>query len=131
LLLAHRFTVAAAPRGERKFYAFFDRMQAAFSNFHVTVHDSVVQGDKICLRWTCKMRHTGNGMGMPPTGKLVKVTGITIIRVAADKIVEAWQNWDLLGLLQQIQGSNAKPATYIATARGPHGRARIGELHAK
>jgi steroid delta-isomerase-like uncharacterized protein len=100
-------------RGLDGFYAFFDRMRTSFSEIHVTIEDSIAEADRICLRWLFTARHTGNGIGIDATGKSVRVTGITIIRVANEKLVEGWQNWDMLGLLQQVQGA-AKAATYIA-----------------
>src|SRR5262245_31074116 len=53
--------------GPEGFYAFFDRLNAAFSEFHVTVHDTVAEGDKVCARWTCRCKHTGDALGMPAT----------------------------------------------------------------
>ena len=41
-------------------------------------------------------------MGLAPTGKQATVTGITIDRIRAGRIVETWTNWDTLGLLQQL-----------------------------
>jgi predicted ester cyclase len=55
-------------------------------------------------------------MGMPPTGRTVHVTGITILRVADGKVIEAWQNWDMLGMMQQIQSEGKKAATYIGAS---------------
>ena len=52
---------------------------------------------------------------MPPTGKTLQTTGITIVRVAGGKLVEGWQNWDMLGLMQQIQDQR-QAATYIGAA---------------
>jgi steroid delta-isomerase-like uncharacterized protein len=101
--------------GPEGFYAFFDRMQAAFSNIHVTVEETIADGDKVCVRWSCSLKHTGAGLGMPATGKTVETTGMTIIRVAGDKFVEAWQNWDMLGLMQQIQ-DHGHAATYIGAS---------------
>lgn len=98
--------------GPEGFYPFFDRMQAAFSELRVTVQDTIAQDDKLCVRWSCTMKHTGDGLGMPPTGKVLNVTGISIIRVAQGKAIEAWQNWDMLGVMQQIQQSPRAP-TYI------------------
>ncbi|HEY2936663.1 MAG TPA: ester cyclase [Gaiellaceae bacterium] len=37
-----------------------------------------------------------------PTGKQVTVSGLTISRLSDDKIVEEFQNWDTLGMLQQL-----------------------------
>jgi predicted ester cyclase len=41
-------------------------------------------------------------MGIAPTGNEVAITGITIHRIEDGKIVEEWENWDALGLMQQI-----------------------------
>lgn len=41
-------------------------------------------------------------MGITPTGKRVTITGISIHRIASGKIVEEWQEWDSLGLMQQL-----------------------------
>jgi predicted ester cyclase len=54
------------------------------------------------IRWSSTGTHNGVFMGIPPTGKPTTVTGIDIFRIAGGKLVELWQNWDQLGLLQQI-----------------------------
>jgi predicted ester cyclase len=41
-------------------------------------------------------------MGIPPTGKQVAVTGMVISRFAAGKVVEDWEIFDQMGLLQQL-----------------------------
>jgi steroid delta-isomerase-like uncharacterized protein len=102
-------TDTAGPDG---FYPFFDRIRGTLSELHVNVHDSFAEGDKICVRWSCSGKHTGGGLGIPPTGVTIHVTGITIVRVAGGKLAEGWQNWDMLGMMQQIQ--NIQPyGTYI------------------
>ena len=100
-------------RGPEGFYPFFDRMQAIFSDIRVTIHDDFTDGETVCARWSCTMRHTGSGLGVAPTNKQLHTTGISIVRTANDRFVEGWQNWDMLGLLQQIKGETAAP-TYIA-----------------
>jgi steroid delta-isomerase-like uncharacterized protein len=102
--------------GADGFYPFFDRMQSAFSKIRVTVHDTIAEGDRVCVRWSCSMTHTGDSLGMPPTGKQIAITGISIIRVADGQMAEGWQNWDMLGLMEQIRGVEKSP-TYIAAAR--------------
>jgi len=80
----------------------------------VTVHDTIAEGDQLCVRWSCTGKQTGPGLGIPPTGNTIHVTGISIVRVAAGKVVEGWQNWDMLGMMQQIQGAEKAAATNIA-----------------
>src|SRR5207248_11431718 len=103
--------------GPPGFYPFFDRMWDAFSDIHVTIEDAIAEGDTVCLRWTCTMRHTGAGLGMPVTNKQLQTTGISIVRVTNGRLSAGWQNWDMLGLLQQIQ-AQPRAATYIAPGEG-------------
>ena len=102
--------------GPAGFHPFFDRMTASFSDIHVTVNHTVAEGDTACIRWTCTAKHTGAALGISPTGKSVRMTGITILRASGGKIDEAWQNWDMLGMLEQVQGTPKKAATYIGAA---------------
>jgi steroid delta-isomerase-like uncharacterized protein len=98
--------------GSDAFYRFFDRLTAALSEMHVDVADSIAQGDRICIRWTSTAVHSGEGLGVAPAGRAIRVTGITIFRIADERIAEAWQNWDMMGLMQQIKGL-ARAATYV------------------
>ena len=53
-------------------------------------------------RWAVRATHQGEFMGVPATGKQVTFTGISIMRCANGKNVEAWNQMDLLGLMQQL-----------------------------
>jgi steroid delta-isomerase-like uncharacterized protein len=99
--------------GPEGFYPFFDRLSTALSEIHVGVEDSIADGDKVCVRWSFTAKHTGDGLGIAATGVPIHITGITIMRIAGGKMVEGWQNWDMLGLMEQIQGMR-KSATYVA-----------------
>ena len=46
--------------------------------------------------------HNGAFQGIPPTGKTLTWTGITIVRIAGDRIVERWANVDVLSILTQL-----------------------------
>ena len=99
--------------GPEAFYPLYDRLSATFSKIHVDVHDALAEGGKVCVRWTFTGTHTGDGLGVAPTGVTVNVTGICILRVAGDRIVEGWQNWDMMGMREQITGVARSLATYI------------------
>lgn len=66
------------------------------------VHSMIESGDTVVMRWTGSGTHTGELLGIPPTHKRVKVDGIWMLRVAGGKIVESWNCWDTLGMLQQL-----------------------------
>jgi len=74
----------------------------AFPDARFTIEDMIAEGDKVVVRYTFRGTHTGNFMGIAPTGKQVTQTGITINRFANGKAVELWRNVDDLGLLQQL-----------------------------
>ena len=85
----------------------FKRLRASYhdasSDVHTTIEDMIAEGDKVVTRWTTRGTHDrGEMMGVPPTGKRIEVTGITINRVSGGKIAEDWTVWDSLGLLRQL-----------------------------
>jgi predicted ester cyclase len=66
------------------------------------VIDAIAEGDLVSIRWEGRGRHTGELMGIAPTGNDIVVSGQTFARVQGGKIVEDWTNWDTLGMLQQL-----------------------------
>ncbi len=75
---------------------------AAFPDGRFTVEDMVAEGDKVVARHTFRGTHQGNFMGIPPTGKQVTATGMSMGRAVNGKGVKVWVNGDDLGLLQQL-----------------------------
>ena len=73
-------------------------------DFKVTLEDIIAENDKYVTQWVVTGTHTGplEGIPIPPTGKKVTYTGMTIARVEQGKIVELWWNYDMLGALQQM-----------------------------
>ena len=77
-------------------------IRTAFPDAQITHHDTMVQEDKVIVRWSMTGTHDGDMFGVPPTGKPVNITGIDIFRISGGKIVELWQNWDQMGMMQQL-----------------------------
>lgn len=88
--------------GPAGFKTFFETFRGAFPNINVTVEDTVVEGDKLTARWVSRMTHTGDQLGFKASGKTAEITGLTIVRIQNGKIVEAWNNFDMMGLMQQL-----------------------------
>ena len=76
--------------------------RAALPDFHLTIEDLIAEGDRVVNRWSMTGTHNGELMGIPPTGKKVTSTGISIVRIADGKIAEVWGASDQLGLMQQL-----------------------------
>ena len=92
----------------------FKQYSDAFEGAHITVKDQIAEGDAVATRWEGRGRHTGELMGVPPTGKEIVVEGLNLTRLRDGKIVEEWSNWDTIGMLQQI---GAIPSATAAQTR--------------
>jgi steroid delta-isomerase-like uncharacterized protein len=90
------------PGGQAAFKQFVANLQTGYPDIHVTIEDMMAEGDKVVWRWRITGTHTGELMGIPPTGKSIKISGIVISRFANGKWAEDYVNWDTLGMLQQI-----------------------------
>jgi steroid delta-isomerase-like uncharacterized protein len=99
--------------GPEEFVKFAREIRGAFPDMKMTVEDVFGVEDKVVLRWSATMTHTGDTLGLPPSGKTVRSRGITITRIIDGKIVEGWDNWDQLGMLEQI-GVYKQPQSLIA-----------------
>ena len=72
-------------------------------DFTFALDDQIAEGDRVCTRWTWNGTHTGDFMGIQPTGMQVSMTGTTVHRCSDDgKLVEGWWQYDLLGLMGQL-----------------------------
>jgi steroid delta-isomerase-like uncharacterized protein len=80
----------------------FNITLTAFPDTYHTVDDLIAEADTVAARITGYGTHTGEFLGIPPTGKQVAMTGIAIWRIADGKIVEHWAEIDALGLLHQL-----------------------------
>ncbi|MFQ5341317.1 MAG: ester cyclase [Anaerolineae bacterium] len=76
--------------------------RTAFSDFHFTIEDMIAEGDKVVLRATLRGKHTGEFLGIGPTGKQATYTAISIRRIEAGRIAEEWVETDMLGLMQHF-----------------------------
>jgi steroid delta-isomerase-like uncharacterized protein len=72
------------------------------SDIQCSTEEVVAEGDKVVVRWTWSGTHTGEVWGVAATGERLTLTGISILRIAGDKIVEEWGEMDNLGLMGQL-----------------------------
>jgi predicted SnoaL-like aldol condensation-catalyzing enzyme len=82
-------------RGPEEFARFYDDLRAQFSDFRITPVVALAEGNLACLHWSASFRHTA-------TGKPVKITGTSVVRVEEGRFVEGWQNWDAASLAAQL-----------------------------
>lgn len=89
-------------RGPESVKGYAAMLRAAFPDLHQTIEDQIAEGDKVAYRWTARGTHQGELMGIAPTGNRVTFTGIAVARLAEGKIEEMWENYDALGMMQQL-----------------------------
>lgn len=89
-------------RGPAEFAAFAERIRGAFPDINIVVEDAFGAGDMVVARWSGTMTHSGDHLGVPATGKKVRMTGMSMARIKNNQIVEGWDNWDQLGMLKRI-----------------------------
>lgn len=77
--------------------------RAALPDSHVVFDELIACGDDVVVgRWSATGTQTAPLPGVAPTGKRIAITGISVYRLAGGKIVETWEQLDLLGMWQQL-----------------------------
>jgi predicted ester cyclase len=74
----------------------------AFSNVSFEIGETVSEGDLIAYSLAFSGTHSGDFMGIPPTGKRITMSETHIERIQDGKIVLHSGNIDMLGLMQQL-----------------------------
>jgi steroid delta-isomerase-like uncharacterized protein len=91
--------VGRGPESEKKRATLY---RTAFPDLRLTVEDIIAEGETVVARWSCQGTHKGDLNGIAPTGKHVKMTGVSIARFTNGKMSEGFVNWDALSLMQQL-----------------------------
>lgn len=75
----------------------------AFPDLAFTVHETVLAGDRVAVRWSAEGTHAGDLRGLPATGKHLRFTGQTIYQMKEGQVTGHWQVVDRLGFLEQLR----------------------------
>jgi predicted ester cyclase len=82
-------------------------LRAAFPDFHTTIEDVIVEGDRVAVRGTDRGTHAAEFLGHPATGRQTVNTWIEIFRLQDGKAVEGWVEADTRRFEEQL----SQPAT--------------------
>jgi steroid delta-isomerase-like uncharacterized protein len=77
-------------------------MNAAFPDIHWQVQQMVVEGDHVATVSFWTGTHRGEFMGVPATGRSVRVEAWTLDRYRDDQLAESRIIMDVVGLLNQL-----------------------------
>jgi predicted ester cyclase len=75
----------------------------AFSDFKITVEMQVAEGNKVASYWKMTGVHTGEYLGIPPTGKKATLFGIGIDEDQDGRISEVCNIYDFESFLQRLK----------------------------
>jgi predicted ester cyclase len=80
---------------------FFAALRAAVSDLRVSVEQMVAEGNKVAAHVSISGRHTGELLGLPPSGKEVVMRISDVVRIEDGKAVERWGVEDMSGFAPQ------------------------------
>lgn len=98
------------PLGLTEVKAFVPAFNAAFTDYRFTFEDVIAADGKVVMRCRNRARHTGEWMGLPPTGNEIDYEEIIITHFEGDRIARVWIQHDDILMMQQL-GMTLAPAT--------------------
>jgi predicted ester cyclase len=82
-------------------------LKASLTGYRLDVFDQIAEGTKVVTRWSLGGVHTGTILGIPPSGREVHLSGISIDRVVGGQSVEHWSEGNFGRFLEILRGENA------------------------
>jgi steroid delta-isomerase-like uncharacterized protein len=80
-------------------------MRAAMPDWRSEADHYIAQGDLVVEHFHAYGTRTGELFGAPPDGKVLRLRGIHVFRIANDKIIERWGCLDFTAFNQQLAGA--------------------------
>ena len=116
LAVADEIFAPTFPGGLEPVKATASMWRTVFPDLQLTIEDMIAEGDNVVARLTIRGTHQGELKSqmlgtIAPTGRQATWTGIDIFRIAGGRIVERWNERDLVGLLQQLGVIPGQPTT--------------------
>lgn len=83
-------------------------LRSAFTDQRYEIHQVIAEGDTVAVHLTHRGRHTGEFMGIPPTGRTFAYAHMHIMRFQDGLSIEHWAVRDDAALMRQLQGAEAR-----------------------
>ena len=88
--------------GREGFKRQWRKWRAAFPDLHFAIDEIIAEGDTVVARWTLTGTHRGPFLGVSPTGRTIRVRGMSLDQLQDGVLVSGFDGWDNLGLRQQL-----------------------------
>src|SRR5215211_1903763 len=89
----------AQPEGVERFVTQF---LLSFPDLQHKVEEMIAEGDQVAVRFSAQGTHSSQWLDFAPTGRPIQYTGVTLARIAGNKIVEHHTWWDKAALIEQL-----------------------------
>ena len=89
-------------------------LATVFSDQRWEIADILGDGDLVAVHLTHHGRHTGDLMGMPPTGRTVAYPYVQFLRFRDGKVIEQWSVRDDMTLMRQLGVMPERPGAPVA-----------------
>jgi|SRR5215472_10195120 len=74
----------------------------AFPDLEEDLHDIVASGDTVATRWVLTGSQQQEFMGIPASGKTIRVEGMNFYRLKDGRVTDIWTQFDGLAMMQQL-----------------------------
>src|SRR5436190_2624430 len=92
--------IPGAKGGPDGFAATLQGFLDGFPDMHVQPESVIAEGDTVVTRGYFTGTHKGTFMGIPGTGKQIRVDYIDVWKIQDDKAIENWVQMDAVGIMQ-------------------------------
>lgn len=113
-IIEHEVLPPGIPPGLAGVKALIQGYRAAFPDLRMSMERYVEQGDVASSAFRVTGTHTGEFMGIAPTGRTIDVSGMDMVRFVDGMAVEHWGGTDTLTLFGQL-GVSALPEQRTST----------------
>lgn len=77
-------------------------LRRQFSGARFVIHDMIAEGDRVAVRFELRGTHSGEILGVAPTGREVRRATTAFFRFDGEKVVEGYILSDVHGMLEQL-----------------------------
>ncbi len=88
--------------GKEGLSAMIDKFFAAFPDLQIEMNDILYETPRTVIFWTATGTHQGRIMNIPPTGKMVLIKGVSLLRIEEGLVVSGTHFWDLAAMLRSF-----------------------------
>lgn len=89
-------------RGRDQVQEFLGQFRAGMPDLRLRVEDLAEGDEAVAVRWSARGTHEADLFGIPPTGRELRIHGISFFRFEDGRIAEDWIEENTFDVLQQL-----------------------------